>query len=198
MVLVGCASSRHTIYKQDNVYSYEVFVINADADTIANCSLQMKMQGKSVFGKSTLRYDYGKCQNQPAYYEITSYEDNENHIDLHPPRMGLLSFTSILPYPTYHYPLGCVASIKGETYFEKSTFTSATGKTISYKSEQQGEETLHHNGKEIKCYLVNGENTSHIEELGQYKVKYYFNPDLGFVKWEYTLPNKERIILELK
>jgi hypothetical protein len=152
----------------------------------------------SVFGGTGLRYDYEKCGNQPAYYEITSYIDNENYIELHPPRMGLLSFTAVLPYPNYHYPEGCVVSINGETYFEKTTFAPAKGKTISYKSEQEGSETINHNGKEIKCYTITGENTNHIEELGQYRVKYFFNTTLGFVRWEYFLPNNEKIILQLK
>jgi hypothetical protein len=152
----------------------------------------------SFFGSAALRYDYEKCGNNPAYYEITSYIDNENYIELHPPRMGLLSFTAVLPYPNYHYPEGCVVSINGETYFEKTTFEPAKGKTISYKSEQKGSETLLYNGKEIECYTIKGENTNHIEELGQYRVKYFFNTTLGFVRWEYFLPNNEKIILQLK
>mgnify|MGYP003530086358 FL=1 len=152
----------------------------------------------SVFGGTGLRYDYEKCGNQPAYYEITSYIDNENYIELHPPRMGLLSFTAVLPFPNYHYPEGCVVSINGETYFEKTTFAPAKGKTISYKSEQKGEEIILCKGKEIECYTITGENTNHIEELGQYKVKYYFLSTLGFVRWEYFLPNNEKIILELQ
>ena len=198
IVISACSSSRYSVYKPENKYSYQVIQINEKGDTINNCSLQMSTLKNSFFGEAALRYDYEKCGNNPAYYEITSYIDNENYLELHPPRMGLLSFTAVLPYPNYHYPEGCVVSINGETYFEKTTFAPAKGKTISYKSEQEGEEIILCKGKEIECYLVNGENTSHIEELGQYKVKYYFNPDLGFVKWEYTLPNKEQVILELK
>jgi hypothetical protein len=29
-------------------------------------------------------------------------------------------------------------------------------------------------------------------------IKYFFNTTLGFVRWEYTLPNNEKIILQLK
>ncbi len=198
IVIPACSSSRYSVYKPETSYSYQVIQINEKGDTLSNCSLQMSTLKNSFFGEAGLRYDYEKCGNNPAYYEITSYIDNENYVELHPPRMGMLSFTAVLPYPNYHYPEGCVVSINGETYFEKTTFAPAKGKTISYKSEQEGEEIILCKGKEIKCYLVNGENTSHIEELGQYKVKYYFNPDLGFVKWEYTLPNKEQVILELK
>lgn len=198
IVISACSSSRYNVYKPENKYSYQVIQINEKGDTINNCSLQMSTLKNSFFGEAGLRYDYEKCGNNPAYYEITSYIDNENYIELHPPRMGLLSFTAVLPYPNYHYPEGCVVSINGETYFEKTTFAPAKGKTISYQSKQEGEETILHKGEEIKCYLVNGENTSHIEELGQYRVKYFFNPTLGFVRWEYSLPNNEKIILELQ
>ena len=198
IVISACSSSRYSVYKPETSYSYQVIHINDKGDTLSNCSLQMSTLKNSVFGGTGLRYDYEKCGNNPAYYEITSYIDNEDCIELHPPRMGMLSFTSVLPFPNYHYPEGCVVSINGETYFEKTTFAPAKNKTISYKSEQKGSETINHNGKEIKCYTITGENTNHIEELGQYRVKYFFNTTLGFVRWEYTLPNNEKIILELK
>lgn len=198
IIISACSSSRYNVYKPETSYSYQLIHINDEGDTINNCHLQMSMLKTSFFGEAGLRYDYEKCGNQPAYYEITSYIDNENYIELHPPRMGMLSFTAILPFPNYHYPEGCVVSINGEIYFEKTTFAPAKGKTISYKSEQKGSETINHNGKEIKCYTITGENTNHIEELGQYRVKYFFNTTLGFVRWEYTLPNNEKIILQLK
>ena len=198
IIISACSSSRYSVYKPETSYSYQVIHINDKGDTLSNCSLQMSTLKNSFFGEAGLRYDYEKCGNNPAYYEITSYIDNENYVELHPPRMGMLSFTAILPYPNYHYPEGCVVSINGETYFEKTTFAPAKGKTISYKSEQEGSETINHNGKEIKCYTITGENTNHIEELGQYRVKYFFNTTLGFVRWEYTLPNNEKIILQLK
>lgn len=198
IIISACSSSRYSVYKPESKYCYQVIHINDKGDTISNCHLQMSMLKNSVFGGTGLRYDYEKCGNNPAYYEITSYIDNENCVELHPPRMGMLSFTAVLPYPNYHYPEGCVVSINGETYFEKTTFAPAKGKTISYKSEQESSETLLYNGKEIECYTIKGENTSHIEELGQYKVKYYFHPTLGFVRWEYSLPSNEKIILELQ
>lgn len=197
IVISACSSSRYSVYKPENKYSYQVIQINDKGDTINNCSLQMSTLKNSVFGGTGLRYDY-KCGNNSTYYEITSYIDNEDCVELHPPRMGMLSFTAVLPYPNYHYPEGCVVSINGETYFEKTTFKPARNKTISYKSEQKGSETLLYNGKEIKCYTITGENTNHIEELGQYRVKYFFNTTLGFVRWEYSLPNNEKIILQLK
>lgn len=198
IIISACSSSRYSVYKPETSYSYQVIQINGNGDTVNNCSLQMSTLKNSVFGGTGLRYDYEKCGNQPAYYEITSYIDNENYVELHPPRMGMLSFTAVLPYPNYHYPEGCVVSINGETYFEKTTFKPARNKTIFYKSEQKDSETINHNGKEIECYTITGENTNHIEELGQYKVKYYFHSSLGFVRWEYTLPNNEKIILQLK
>lgn len=198
IIISACSSSRYNVYKPENKYSYQVIQINDKGDIINNCHLQMSTLKTSFFGEAGLRYDYEKCGNNPAYYEITSYIDNENYVELHPPRMGMLSFTAILPFPNYRYPEGCVVSINGETYFEKTTFKPARNKTISYKSEQEGSETINHNGEEIKCYTIKGENTSHIEELGQYRVKYFFNTTLGFVRWEYTLPNNEKIILQLK
>ena len=45
---------------------------------------------------------------------------------------------------------------------KKTTFALAKGKTISYKSEQKGSETINHNGKEIKCYTITGENNIRI------------------------------------
>ena len=99
IVISACSSSRYNVYKPENKYSYQVIQINEKGDTINNCSLQMSTLKNSFFGEAGLRYDYEKCGNNPAYYEITSYIDNENYVELHPPRMGLLSFTAVLPYP---------------------------------------------------------------------------------------------------
>ena len=43
-----------------------------------------------------------------------------------------------------------------------------------------------------------GWNTSHIEELGQYKVTYLFNERFGFVRFLYEKPDGSIVDMRLK
>ena len=197
-LLCGCSSRKPIVYQFGETYTFGVLFINEKGDTIDNCEIKMKPSKTSPWGLYGLRYDYGSCLGNPAYYEETSYSDNEKGIELHPPRMGALTFTGILPYPSYAYPIGCSVSASGQIDIQQSTFTQATGKTIQYKYEQQGIDTIQFRGNAIECYIVQGENTSHHQDLGHYLVTYWFHPKYGFVQWEYILPNENIVELFLK
>lgn len=188
----GCSSYKHSIYKKGDSYLYEVSFINENNDTTTTCSLTL-----SVLSDNRINYRYSQCDKQD-FLESTTYNENKNAIELHPPRMGNLSFTGILPFPTYSYPVGSIAEANGEIIIIKSTFKQANGKTITYEYRQNGEDSLIYNKEKLECFIVKGKNTNYQKELGQYYVKYWFNSIYGFVKWEYVLPNDKRVILLLK
>lgn len=197
-LLCGCSSNKPIVYQFGETYTFGVLFIDAKGDTIDNCEIKMKPGKASPWGQYGLRYDYDSCIEYPAYEENTSYSDNESGIELHPPRMGALAFTGILPYPTYSYPVGCIVSASGEIDIKQSTFTQSSGKTIQYKYEQQGIDTIQFRGNAIGCYMVQGENTSHHQDIGHYHVTYWFHPQYGFLRWEYILPKGNIVEISLK
>lgn len=198
LLLSGCSSQKPTVYQFGETYTFDVLFINEKGDTVDNCKIKMKIGKSSPWGQYGLRYDYDSCMGHPAYYEKTSFSDNEKGIELHPPRMGALAFTGILPYPSYSYPHGCIVSASGEIDIRKSTFKQASGKIVKYKYEQQGFDTIQFRGSAIECYIVHGENTSHHQDLGHYRAAYWFHPKYGFVRWEYTLSDNSIVILQLE
>lgn len=192
VIFCGCSSYKHSIYNKGDSYLYEVSFINENNDTTNACTLTM-----FILSDNKIKYLYSQCDKQD-YLEMTTYKEDKNSIDLHPPRMGSLSFTGILPFPTYSYPIGCIAEATGEVVIKKSSFKQANGKTITYEYRQDGEDSLNAVKKNLKCFIVKGKNTNYEKELGQYYVKYWFNTTYGFVKWEYILPNEKRVVLLLK
>ena len=195
MFFTGCSCHRSLVYQFGESYIYDVFFVDVTGDTTQSCSITMTPKKLSMFGDYGLRYDYEPCMGQPAYYENTSFIENSDGIELHPPRMGTMAFTEVVPYPNYHYPLGVIVSGTGEIDIRKSTFRQAEGKTISYEYKQDGTDTILFNGKPMECYLVTGKNTSHIEMLGRYCVTYWFHPTYGFIRWKYILPDRSTCLL---
>ena len=197
-LISGCSSQKPVVYQFGETYTFDVLFINEKGDTTDNCEIKMKPCKTSPWGQYGLHYNYDTCMGNPAYYEKTIYSDNENGIELHPPRMGALAFTGIVPFPTYTYPIGCMVSASGEMKILESTFAPATGKTIKYEYEQRGVDTILFRGDYIESYTVQGENTSHHDSLGHYHVMYWFHPKYGFIRWKYILPNDKTVEILLK
>ena len=57
IIISACSSSRYSVYKPENKYSYQVIHINDKGDTLSNCSLQMSTLKNSFFGEAGLRYN---------------------------------------------------------------------------------------------------------------------------------------------
>lgn len=81
-----------------------------------------------------IKYLYSQCDKQD-YLEMTTYKEDKNSIELHPLRMRSLSFTGILPFPAYSYPIGCIAEATGKVVIKKSSnnyfFSTQRRKSLS-------------------------------------------------------------------
>ncbi len=158
IVFCGCSSYKHSIYKKVDSYLYEISFINENNDTTTTCSLTL-----SILSDKRINYLYSQCDKRD-YLETTTYNKSKNAIDLHPPRMGNLYFTGILPFPTYSYPIGCIVEATGEIIIKKSTFKQAKGKTITYEYRQDGEDSLIYNKEKLECFIIKGKNTNLLKE----------------------------------
>lgn len=198
MLFVGCSSYEPVIMPFGKTYGYTVEMTDASDKCISDlCRVRMTTSKKKYHGQFGLNYEYDSCMGYPMYTEHTGYIEDKDHIELHPPRMGMLAFTEVLPFPIYHLPVGCVATANGSLTVARSTFSKASGKTIEYRYEQSGEDTIFMEGEQLLCYTVVGENTNHHDDIGHYQVKYWFNPEYGFVRWIYTLPDGNKVWLIL-
>jgi hypothetical protein len=189
LLAAGCSSYKPVIFPFGKTYVYSVTFVNANGNVTSQCKIRMTTSEKKFHGQFGLQYDYDSCAGQPMYTERTGYDEDAGHVELHPPRMGALAFTEVVPFPRYHLPVGCMVSAKGEIAVARSTFSKANGKTIAYTYEQEGDTAVVFRGEHIECHKVSGENTNHYDDIGHYRVEYWFHPDFGFVRWEYTLPD---------
>lgn len=54
-------------------------------------------------------------------------------------------------------------------------------------------------GKEYNdVWVINGENTNYLDELGKYKATYWFDQNYGFIRMKYEKPNGEIVDIKLK
>lgn len=198
LLLVGCSSYEPVVFPFGKTYTYEVSF--ADGCAVPDTSFEIKMttSKNKFFGQFGLKYEYFTHDGTPVYVEKTGYTEDKGCVELHPPRMGMMAFTEVVPFPTYWFPVGCYVSSNGSIKVANSTFTAANGKTIEYAYKQGDVDTLNHWGEEIECFVVIGENTNHYDDIGHYRVTYWFHPQYGFVLWKYELPEGKCVWLKLQ
>ena len=198
LLFVGCSSYEPVVYPFGKTYTYSVTI--AEGCVVPDTTFEIKMttSKEKYHGQFGLKYEYFTLDGTPIYVEQTGYTEDKDRVELHPPRMGVMAFTEVVPFPTYTLPAGCYVSAKGSIVVKKSTFTVANGKTIEYAYDQGGIDTLNHYGEQIECFTVTGENTNHLDDIGHYRVTYWFHPQYGFVLWKYELPDGKCVWMTLQ
>jgi hypothetical protein len=197
LVLWGC-SSKSGIYQTGREWNFCAYFY--DANHVLTDSFPVKMK--------TTAFNW-VCMFMPEqkglhyYYEgseePTGYIEDETRIFLHPPRGGKFAFTEIVPMPEISFPL--TSSVQSDVKLEVIRYANMeelSGQTILQKQERTpNTEEYEYQGKNITCYKVEGWNTSHVETLGQYRVTYWFCPQLGFVRFLYTKPDHSVVDIRL-
>src|SRR5690606_12913327 len=112
--------------------------------------------------------------------------------------MGCLSFTHVSPMPSIDLPFDEGAYSETKLKIVKSSYPNLSGKTIKQFRKNMGAESFLIDGKVLKCFVVEGENTSYTEEIGRFKNKFLFNEKYGFVSFTYYNPDNERVEIFLK
>lgn len=198
MLSIGCSRYEPVIYPFDKTYKFQVTIAEGNAVPDTTFEIKMTTTRNKYFGQYGLKYEYFTIDGNQIYVEQTGYTEDEDRIELHPPRMGEMAFTEMAPFPTYTLPLGCIVSANGSLVVKKSTFTPANGKTIEYTYNQEGTDTINYRGEQLVCFLVHGENVNHHDNIGRYKVTYWFHPKYGFLLWEYERPNNKYVRMTLQ
>jgi len=130
--------------------------------------------------------------------EKTGVVENGKRVSIHPPRFAYMSFAEIAPQPSVNFPISVGVSRETSLSIVKG-WDSLNNKTIKQHEEVIAFEDINLFGRQYKnCAVTVGENINHIQEVGQYHVKYWFDKNDGFVKIVYTKPDSVRIELLLK
>ncbi len=78
-----------------------------------------------------------------------------------------------------------VIAIGGKTIHKEIQYTDTTFYSAPFLKDS------------LKCWIMEGENVSHIDEFGRYYIKAWFNKTYGFVRWYYKTPDDEAIEFKL-
>ena len=199
LVIIFCGGCNREednfIYKSGRKWIFNAYFY--DKDKNLTDTIEMKMQSKRfnslsiISGQKGLNFEYSEIK------EKTGLTEDEKGISLHSPRQGVFVFTIIVPMPSVTLP-PCNIS---ESTIELNTLKTGIkelDKQIIYQATQQKNETeeFYYKGNQLLCYKIEGWNTSHIEEIGQYKVTYFFNEHFGFVRFLYEKPEVVLLICD--
>lgn len=189
LLAAGCSSYKPVIFPFGKTYVYSVTFVNANGNVTSQCKIRMTTSEKKFHGQFGLQYDYDSCAGQPMYIERTGYDEDTGMWSCF--RHAWVRW----PLPKWYlsrdttFRSAVSRRPRGEIAVARSTFSKANGKTIAYAYEQEGDTAVVFRGERIECHKVSGENTNHYDDIGHYHVEYWFHPNFGFVRWEYTLPD---------
>ncbi len=200
----ACKSpSDNKIFKVGREWTYSVVDYNKTSDVNDSLTLVLKIDDcwwyENLVGQTRINWIYKKG-DKVIKSEWTGVVDGEKIVEIHPPRELFLNFTEILPFPASGNP--------GYLLYESTINLVITkyqdykdgileGKTITQHLKAVDTTIYNFKNKNIRVWLLEGENTNYIEELGQFKCKYLFNEELGFVNLTYYKPDSSLVEIRL-
>lgn len=125
--------------------------------------------------------------------------ENHENIWMHPLRSYHMWPTFTAPWPYIDYPLEIGKKYK---WWKKLDGGWGSDKYVQwdkiihfdYEYEVTGTDILTVNNKTIECYII---DASGLSEIGKTKVTFFFNPTIGFVRYDYTLMDDSSITMYL-
>ncbi len=140
--------------------------------------------------------------HQPCGDEYTGLIDNKMNLWIHPPRQFTFRILQLCPYPFYYLD----ENVNNWTwelttsglYLDNRWIKSTESITIKYDYKRMPEEKLKTPLGDIQCKVTYAIGTITNGSIISYtSLKSYYHPNYGFVKLEYNLINKNKIIIDL-
>lgn len=197
---IGCTDKNsNSIYKTGREWVFDTYFYNETKELTDSFEVKMEVvRFNSRFpffwrNQKGLNYEYCNTKQE------TTIQENENYIGFFSPRLAQFDFTSIPPSPSIVLPPDMISKSTIESDKGKSEDSNYANLIFTQEIMQNNEtEKFNYNGKELLCYKVEGLNTNYVEAFGQYKVIYFFNEHLGFVRFLYEKPDGSIVDMRLK
>jgi len=203
--LFGCsAQEKNPIYYKGREFTYQV-EITQNSTILKSERIKLKVTDDlraKIFtgGQTGIKYFYedriDSISRKPLV-ESTGVIDNEKRVFLHPPRFSYMAFAEIPPMPdiSRNPEIG----VSQETILDGiKGHGNLDGKEIKQIDKIVRRENIELFGKIYKnAWVIKGRNTNYLEELGEYKVTYWFDEKFGFIRMKYEKPNGEIVDLKL-
>ena len=205
-LFISCnAQEKNKTYYKGREFIYQV-EISKDSSIIKTHEIKLKvtdgLRAKIMTGGQTgIQYSYtdiiDSTTNKPLV-ETTGAIDKDNRVFIHPPRMAYMTFAEIPPMPDIRRNTeigvnseGVLSGIRGHGELD--------GKEIKQVDTIVAKKDVKLLGKKYNdVWIIHGENTNYLDELGRFKVIYWFDQNFGFIRMKYIKPNEEIVDLKLK
>jgi hypothetical protein len=189
------------IYKPGREWQYKGYFLDNKSDTIDFQVVGLKVTGKDFLGQQIeIMWNYYEKASGANSLVITKGErtgviNDSQTVWIHPPRMSDFSFTELTPFPHVRKPL-----TEGNEWKSMLNIGKGWGEwenlTVKESYKAIGQKDVSTLMKKLpNCWQVDATGES---EAGTYKITYYFHPQYGFVRWEYTKPDSTKVILDLE
>lgn len=208
------------IFKPGRIWTYKAFFINSKKDTTDSQKVELEVFKGLFYGQRKVEWTYYKNGERKPGEETGVVEDSDN-IFLHPPRVRDFRFTELCDFPAYHSQ----KRLRSMPYVSKEDLRAGKKEQEEGPAWEQikawegklnlGKGWGEWEGLVVKEYAKVGDkkyiktlmkdslecwpiDTKAESKLGIYKTTYYFHPQYGFVRWEYTKPDSTKVILDLE
>ncbi|MDD2890941.1 MAG: hypothetical protein PHE49_09950 [bacterium] len=197
------------IFKPGRKWTYSVSFINSKKDTVDSQKVELEVFKEMFCGQRKVKWRYYKNGNWEKGEETGVVEDSEQ-VFLHPPRHYDFRFTELSNFPAYYCQKTlCITKKEQEAGMVWKQIKIWTGElsigkgwgkwenlTVKTYAKVVGKKYIRTLMKDsLECWQIDTKGES---KLGIYKTTYYFHPQYGFVRWEYTKPTGEQVILDLE
>lgn len=206
ITLLGCSESgKNKTYYKGREFVFQVDILK-DSLLLKTHEIKLEvtdgLRAKIMTGGQTgIQYTYTDLidsTTNKSLVEITGAIDKNNRVFIHPPRMAYMAFAEILPFPDINRKTeigvnseGVLSGIKGHGELD--------GKEIKQVDTIVAKKDVKLLGKKYNdVWIIHGENTNYLDELGRFKVIYWFDQNFGFIRMKYIKPNEEIVDLKLK
>lgn len=196
--MYSCDNNDSNIFKNGRTWDYSADFINKEGQIEDSVQLKLTVEKNYVaLITNQIPIIYRYSINGSSYKEPTGAIDDKNEISIHNPRLGVFSFTEVLPMPSIVKPIGSIYKSSTETSVSKSTMKALNGKVVKQSQEFVGKDSLVLFGEKIPCFKIKVENTNLYEEVGHYSAIYWYSEEYGFIRLLFMKPNGESVDMKL-
>ena len=125
--------------------------------------------------------------------DSTGYREDEEQIFTHPPRHNQYTYTEIAPFPIIVFPLE-INKIYQRFLFVGSGFGEWDNLKLKFSYEILKNEDVLWFDTKINCWFIHSTSES---DLGQSKMDFIFNTEIGFLEMNYKFYDNKRIVFQL-
>jgi|SRR5690554_1842679 len=198
---ISCKSQNtNTPYKKGKVFVFKVTVSDSNLTEIKSDTLSLEIKNKGLvgilFGMNMAQWE---SRGLPENKQKRGVNIKSDFVEMQMPiGFNYLENENIAMagYPSFSETMLIGYSTESEHYFVKG-YGKLSGEKIKQHRVVVDSTQIRYKNKTVNCKVSEGGNRSAIDKYGTYKLKSFYNKDLGFVKMIYNYPNGKIIVFDL-